>query len=81
MILVIVLLAMWPFHAKKPAVKTTAETEAFYAEKAGGCGKEGDLYFFTGPDKVVGFSSISCGRAYHNWYFTPVPPPVMMNES
>lgn len=71
-----VLLAIWPFHAKKtvPPPPLTIEQED-ERRAAGRCEKEGDMWFFMGMDNEIGFSSVSCGKAYRQWTHTQTPPP------
>lgn len=66
----ILLLSLWPFHHKK-----TDEFERAierYQERA--CTKQGDLYFYSGDDKMIGFSSASCEAAIHNWSILHIDP-------
>lgn len=74
----LLLWAIWPLHAKKkpsptPPVSSLQEDEDEQAA-AGRCDKEGDLWFYLGSDKFIGFSHVSCGKAYRAWINMHVDP-------
>lgn len=83
MILVILLLAMWPFHHKKPlgTVEGGMVPKITSGDVVVGprCEKAGNLYFYA-DEGIIGFSPVSCDGAYYNWQITHVDP-VKMDRS
>lgn len=73
----LLLWATWPFHAKKypaPPQAPSLQEDEDERSAAGRCDKEGDLWFYLGSDKFIGFSHASCGKAYRAWINTHIDP-------
>lgn len=76
--LLIILALWWPFHSKKPqpTSKLTMEQQD-ERTAAGRCEKTDDLWFFMGPDDMIGMSHLSCGNAYRRWVQVHIDPAKM----
>jgi hypothetical protein len=74
--LALALLAVWwPFHAKKHVLPQSQPLTIEQQDEQtayGRCDKEGDLWFFLGSDNEIGFSGVSCGKAYRTWINTRI---------
>ena len=76
MLIMVMLLAMWPFHAKKkpspapppPPPITTQEVPA------SACEKLGDIWFYGGYDNMIGISEVSCSEAHKMWQNLHIDP-------
>ncbi len=76
----ILLLSLWPFHHKKGNADAWEHAVAQRQAREAMCAKQGDLWFYMGDDKMIGFSSASCDAAIHNWTIIHVDP-VRMSRS
>ena len=74
--ILILLLAIWPFSAKhKPTPAIPTEVESPYH-----CEQQGGLYFYAEEGSTaIGVSSESCDNAEHNWGVSKSFPVKMSN--